>query len=360
VGGFGGRSTHDVKNPVPEEFIEEAVEASGKDVPAAPGSRPANHKRMGADAFLAAVVESSEDGIISKNLDGIITSWNPAAERIFGYQAEEVIGHPVYILIPPELVDEEAGILQRLKRGERIDHYETVRLRKDDRRIDVSLTISPIRNRNGRIVGASKIVRDITERKRIEMVIRESEERYRTLFNSIDEGFCVVEVLFDGGTTPVDYRFLEVNPSFEKQTGLINAKGKRMRELAPEHEEYWFEIYGKIALSGEPARFENYAEQLERWYDVFAFPFGDSAKRQVAILFNDITGRKRSEESLAKAKEELEHHTRNLEATVAERTTHLQQTIAELESVSYSLSVADDSKFFADRFGGSRGEARPD
>ncbi|MHB9130227.1 MAG: PAS domain-containing sensor histidine kinase [Armatimonadota bacterium] len=128
--------------------------------------------------------------------------------------------------------------------------------------------------------------------------LRESEEKYRTLFNSIDEGFCIIEVLFDEQERPIDYRFLEINPSFEEQTGLIDAQGKRMREMEPRHEEYWFEIYGKIALTGEPARFMNRAEQLHRWYDVYAFRVGQPEDRQVAILFNDITERKMTEESL--------------------------------------------------------------
>src|SRR6202043_499235 len=106
-------------------------------------------------------VESSDDAIISKDLGGIIGTWNSAAERLFGYLAEEIIGKSVTILIPPGREDEEPTILERLKRGERIDHYETVRRRKDGSLIDVSLTVSPVKNRTGKIIGASKIVRNI-------------------------------------------------------------------------------------------------------------------------------------------------------------------------------------------------------
>lgn len=112
--------------------------------------------------WLSALIESAEDAIISKTLQGIITSWNKGAERVFGYTADEVIGKPITILIPPDHLDEEPAILARLRAGERMDHYETVRLTKDGRQIDVSLTVSPIKGPNGQIIGASKIARDIT------------------------------------------------------------------------------------------------------------------------------------------------------------------------------------------------------
>jgi PAS domain S-box-containing protein len=120
------------------------------------------------DAFLAAIVNSSGDAILSKNLDGVITFWNRGAERMFGYTATEVIGKHVSILFPPDRVDEEPGILERIRRGELIDHYETIRVRKDGTPLDISLTVSPIFDAQGRIVGASKIARDITDLKNVE------------------------------------------------------------------------------------------------------------------------------------------------------------------------------------------------
>jgi PAS domain S-box-containing protein len=136
-----------------------------------------NLTQVEASQWLAAIVESSDDAIISKDLNGIITSWNQAAERLFGYTAEEVIGKPVTLLIPPERHNEEPGILESVKRGQRIEHYETVRRRKDGGLLDISLTVSPIRDAQGNVVGASKIARDISRRKRTEGALRESEER---------------------------------------------------------------------------------------------------------------------------------------------------------------------------------------
>jgi PAS domain S-box-containing protein len=135
--------------------------------------------------------------------------------------------------------------------------------------------------------------------------VRKSEERYRALFDSIDEGFCVVEVLFDDADNAVDYRFLEVNRVFEKQTGISNAVGRRMREIAPAHEEHWFQIYGQIALTGESRRFENPAHALGRFYDVYAFRLGRPDERHVASLFNDITKRKQAEEALHESEERI-------------------------------------------------------
>jgi PAS domain S-box-containing protein len=113
-------------------------------------------------AYLAAVVDTSSDAIVSKALDGTITSWNMSAERMFGYRAEEILGRNIRLLIPAELQAEEDAILSRLRRGGHIDHYETVRLTKDGRRLEVSLSISPIKNQAGQVIGAAKIVRDIT------------------------------------------------------------------------------------------------------------------------------------------------------------------------------------------------------
>jgi len=139
-----------------------------------------------AAAFLAAIIESSEDAIVSKSLQGFITTWNKSAERLFGYSALEAIGKHVTILIPEDRLDEEPAILARIHAGERVDHFETIRRRKDGTLLDISLTISPIRNIDGKIVGASKIARDISDRKRAaerqDLLLREMHHRVKNLF----------------------------------------------------------------------------------------------------------------------------------------------------------------------------------
>lgn len=153
--------------------------------------------------MLAAIVESSEDAILSKTLQGVISTWNRSAERLFGYTAEEVVGQSITILIPPDRLDEEPAILARIHAGERVDHFETVRRRKDGTLLDISLTISPIRNAQGVIIGASKIARDIGERKRAaerqKLLLREMQHRIKNLF-ALTSG--LVSLAARNATTP--------------------------------------------------------------------------------------------------------------------------------------------------------------
>ncbi|MFN7141934.1 MAG: sensor histidine kinase, partial [Limisphaerales bacterium] len=158
----------------------------------------------------------------------------------------------------------------------------------------------------------------------MELAVREYSERYQALFNSIDEGFCVIKVLFENGNTPQDYRFLEINPAFEKHTGLKNALGKTIRELVPSHKRLWIEKYGKVALTGEPDRFEQHDDSLQRWFDVFAFRIGRPEEHKVAVLITDITARKRAHQIL--------------EETVADRTAALQETNKQMEAFTYTIA----------------------
>lgn len=141
-------------------------------------------------------------------------------------------------------------------------------------------------------------------RARAEASLGASEERYRDLFERIDEGFCIIEVLFEGEEA-VDYRFLDVNPAFERQTGIAEGKGRLMRDIAPEHEQHWFGIYGEIALTGEPRRFEARADALGRWYSVYAFRVDEPERRRVGILFDDVTERTKTESALRESEARL-------------------------------------------------------
>jgi diguanylate cyclase (GGDEF)-like protein/PAS domain S-box-containing protein len=162
-----------------------------------------------------AIIQSSEDAIISKSLDGIVTSWNPGAEAMFGYSAEEMIGKSMHILLPKDREDEEDVILERLKQGEKIAPFETVRLCKEGKEIHVSVTISPIHGSRGEIIGASKIARDITERKRQEAALLESEERFRSTFDAAAVGMALVDL---------EGRFIQVNAALCHLVGYTEAE----------------------------------------------------------------------------------------------------------------------------------------
>lgn len=288
----------------------------------------------GALFHLAAIVESSDDAIISKDLNGIITSWNRGAERLFGYTAQEAIGQPISMLIPADWHDEETEILKRIRRGTTVDHYETIRRHKDGTPLDISLTVSPIIDGRGQIVGASKIARNITERKRDERTLQASEARYRHLYESIDEGFCIIQMVFDAKNTPMDYIFLEVNPSFEEQSGIVNARGQSMRAIASRHEDHWFELFGQVALTGESRRFEFPAAELHRWFEGYAYRVGEAHERKVSIIFKDITARKGTEAQLRHVNDELE-------VRVEERTEELTRSQKRLRALAAELNVTE-------------------
>ena len=153
----------------------------------------------------------------------------------------------------------------------------------------------PLRDDDGAVNGIVLTGFDVTKRVRAERELQQREERYRTLFNSIDEGFCILEMLFDDDGHPVDYRFLETNATFERQTGLVDAVGRTARELVPKLERHWFDTYGEVALTGEPRRFTDGSAAMGRWFDVYAARVGGADSREVAVLFTDITARKAAE-----------------------------------------------------------------
>jgi PAS domain S-box-containing protein len=177
------------------------------------------------ERLLAAIVESSDDAIVGIGLDGLIESWNSSATRLYGYRLEEAIGHSIMLIIPPNLRDEELKILERVRQGERIEHYETVRLSKSGQTVDISLTVSPVLDATGRVMGISKLARDITEHKRAEQELRASEDRFRLAMVNISAGVCMLDL--QGLIT-------YVNPAAEKMLGWTNAEllGKKMHDVA--------------------------------------------------------------------------------------------------------------------------------
>ena len=288
-----------------------------------------------ATGLLAAIVDSSDDAIISKNLDGIITSWNESARRIFGYTAKEAIGRHITLIIPAERWDEERTILERLKRGERVDHFETVRVRKDGRKLDISLTISPVKDDAGRVVGASKVARDVTDRKQIERELRESQERFRAIVETTSE--CVKLVAADG-------TLLHMNSAGLTMVGASCADevtGKSIYDLIAANDRERFRAFNERICRGEKGSLEFDIVGLKgtsRHMETHAAPLriSDGTVVQLGVT-RDITERALVEENIRRSEEKLRTLAEELETQVRVRTKELEQRNAEVLKQSEQL-----------------------
>ncbi len=248
-----------------------------------------------AQVVLAAIVESSEDAIVSKDLNGIIRSWNRGAERLFGYNPEEAVGRPITLIIPPELIEEEKHILSQLRRGQRIEHFETVRVSKSGRRINISLTISPVRDKEGHVIGVSKIARDITELKRAQDVLAWD----ALLLANVRDAVIVTDL--KGIVT-------HWNEGARRLFGWDAEEmlGRHFADRMPEAGQAWVSeqiyIHGLgMEWSGE---YEAWRKDGSRvWIDVRVSPFSDGQGRRTGILglANDISERRNAEEALRQA-----------------------------------------------------------
>ena len=260
---------------------------------------------------LAAIVESSDDAIVSKNLNGIIQSWNAGAQRIFGFSPEEAVGQPITMIIPPELRHEEKEIIRRLRNGERIEHFETVRVTKSGERLNISLTVSPVRDSRGRIIGASKIARDVTERKRIEETLRQRESRLRAAFS---QTYSFLILLTPDGTI------------IDANRATIEASGKQREELIGHKfwEFWWSALPDEVAIlknsvakaaGGELVREECsfcLPDGTRRFAHRTLNPVVDDAGKLVMIVCTglDITEQQELREKL---EARVKHRTRELE-----------------------------------------------
>ncbi|MEX0720762.1 MAG: PAS domain S-box protein [Balneolaceae bacterium] len=240
--------------------------------------------------------ENSPLGLHIVGHDGTILRANKAELEMLGYTRDEYIGHNITEFhADKDVIDD---ILHRLKKGEELYEYEA-RLRCKDGSIRHVVINSNGHWKNDKFLNTRCFTRDVTKQKKAEKATRKSEEKYKKLFDSIDDGFAIVRVHFDEHTNPVDLEYLEVNPAYEKHSFLKGVVGKKVSELAPEIDKSWFKKYGNVALTGEPKRVEDYLEVADIWFSIYAFPIGDPEEHKVAIIFSDITERKESEHNNA-------------------------------------------------------------
>ena len=271
------------------------------------------------EARQRAIFDNATDiAMIVTDPRGIITDWNPGAENILQWTAKEICGDGADRFFTPE--DRAHGrvkheMLTALQTGCATD--ERWHLRKNGERFWASGEMLPLLDEAKNHLGFVKILRDRTREHLADAELKTAQERFQTIIETIDAAFAIVEVKFDADDRPVNYRFLEANAQFEQQAG-VNLRGKWVTEFAPDLEQFWFETYGHVAKTGEPANFENYAEAFERWFDVRAVRVGDPADRQIAILFNDVTARREAQDKLraseALARENIERVQLALEA----------------------------------------------
>jgi two-component system, chemotaxis family, CheB/CheR fusion protein len=281
-----------------------------------------------ATVSLAAIVNSSDDAIIGIDLDGVITSWNKGAERLFGYTAQEAIGQPITMLIPPDRQHEQPEILGRLKRGESLDHFETVRWRKNRSPLEISLTISPIKDATGQVIGASKIARDITKRKEAEEALGRAMEFDEAVMSNMGEGLYTVDK--QGLVT-------KMNPTAEKLLGwtLEELRGKKMHDVIhykhPDGSPFAAEECAGLQVLREGKALKDFEDTFIRKDGQFLpVSYSSSPLRDrdgeivgLVVVFQDITERQQAQEA-------LRHNQAELENRVAERTTELEQANAAL------------------------------
>ena len=252
-------------------------------------------------SLLAAIVDYSDDAILSKKLDGTITSWNQSAERLFGYHAQEAIGHHITLIVPWERRSEEEDILRRLAKGDRVEHFETVRRRKDGTYLDVSLTISPIRDAAGRVIGASNVARDVSDRKRIEVALRESEERFRAIVETTPE--CVKLISKDG-------TLLHMNRPGLRMVGARSGDevvGTNVYDLIAPEDRDRFKAFNESVCRGEEGSLQFDIVGLEgkrRHMETHAAPLRNPDDSVVHLAITaDISERKLAEELLRTSEE---------------------------------------------------------
>ena len=241
------------------------------------------------------------DAVIVTDAQGNVTALNPVAQRLTGWPLDAARGKPLaeVFLIYNEATRQpvESPVAKILRTGTVTGlANHTLLITKEGREIPIDDSAAPIRDAQGRLLGIILVFRDISERRQAEQALYDSEARYRTLFESIDEGFCILEPVLNTAGEPVDFRYLEANPAFATQTGKSDVVGKTIQQAFPGEPEEWIALYAAVLRTGEPRRFERILVTQGRVLDLYAFRIVDGVQPRVAVLFKDISALKQSED----------------------------------------------------------------
>ena len=276
------------------------------------------------DGYRSRLLESMASfAIVGIDLDGRVIEWNSGAEHILGWSAADMLGQPIEcIYTPQDQAEGRAELEMQLARMQGVAGDHRWHRRRDGTLFWASGEITPVRGIAGEHCGFLKVLQDRTEVHVATQALSKSQQQYQRLLDSIDEGFCIIELKFDACEAAVDYCFIETNRAFEAHTGLMNVQGRWMRELVPDHDPHWFELYGQVAKTGIPVHFENRAEALGRWFDVRATALDDGGKL-VAVLFSDTTAQRDAEQGLRELNASLAQ-------AVTQRTKELMQSEEQL------------------------------
>jgi PAS domain S-box-containing protein len=278
------------------------------------------------------IVDQAATGVIEMDTAGRITFVNRKYGDMLGYAPHELVGMNVAEVTAPDSLGKTLATVGRVladgAQAEIDKHY----LRKDGSLMPATSSVNALRGPGGEIQGVVAIVLDTTESKRAAAELRSSEERYRTLFESMDQGFCIIDMIVDADGEPCDYRFVEMNAMFEEHTGLAGATGRTARELVPDLDRFWIDTYGRVARTGKAERFESEAQAMGRWFDVYATRMGDASSRRVALLFSDVTARKRADDTLRQLAADLKESDRRKTEFLATLAHELRNPLAPIRS----------------------------
>jgi PAS domain S-box-containing protein len=288
------------------------------------------------------IVSQAATGVVEMDIGGRIRFVNQRYADMLGYGADELVGLDALAVTAPGSVRLTRDTINKVLADGDGAIIDKEYVRKDGTLMPATSSVNALRNHDGAFEGLVAIVLDTTDNARAAAELRASEERYRTLFESMDQGFCIIDMLFDDAGNPADYRFVEMNAMFEQHTGLAGGVGKTALELVPGLDRFWIDTYGRVARTGEAVRFENEVTAIARWFDVYATRIGGPDSNRVALLFSDISTRKKDSDTLRKLAADLSEADRRKTEFLATLAHELRNPLAPIRNGLSVMRLSED------------------